>query len=138
MRKRGPSSLVTLRVLLVSPLPPPSSGIGRWAVLLLGWLATKPGLTMRVVDISPRWRAVEDMKLWKRVVGGVLQPRRDAWLLPPGDRPHELADAIAALAGNPEETRRIGCEGRETALREFSFRVQGPRLMDFLNACRCS
>jgi glycosyltransferase involved in cell wall biosynthesis len=67
-----------LRVLIVSPLPPPSGGIARQAVLLLGWLKDKPWITVRVVDISPRWRAVEDMKLWKRVVGGVLQGARDA------------------------------------------------------------
>jgi len=34
-----------LRVLLVSPMPPPSSGIGRWAVLLLEWMGTRtPGI----------------------------------------------------------------------------------------------
>jgi len=68
-----------LRVLLVSPLPPPSGGIGRWTVLLLGWLQSKPGVAVRTVDTSPRWRAVEDMKLWKRVVGGILQGLRDGW-----------------------------------------------------------
>ena len=67
-----------------------------------------------------------------------LQHRQNAWVLPPGDRPRELADSIATLAGNPAEARRIGREGRETALREFSFRVQGPRLMEFLKACRPS
>lgn len=67
-----------------------------------------------------------------------MQHRRNAWLLPPGDRPRELADAIATLSANTDEAHRIGREGRETALREFSFRVQGPRLMEFLKACNCS
>ncbi len=68
-----------LRVLLVSPLPPPSGGIGRWAVLALGWLKTKPEASVSLVDTAPRWRAVEDLKLWKRAAGGVLQGLRDAW-----------------------------------------------------------
>jgi glycosyltransferase involved in cell wall biosynthesis len=65
-----------------------------------------------------------------------LQHRRNAWLLPPGDRPRDVAGAIAALAGNREEACTIGRAGREIALREFSFRVHGPRLLEFLNACR--
>lgn len=74
-----PHNCSSLRVLLVSPLPPPSGGIGRWAVLLLDWMAARPDVSVRTVDISPRWRAPEDMKLWKRVVGGGLQGLRDAW-----------------------------------------------------------
>jgi glycosyltransferase involved in cell wall biosynthesis len=77
MEKPGSHKRSPLSVLIVSPLPPPSGGIGRQTVLLLKWLETKPGVTVRVVDISPRWRAVEDMQLWKRVVGGVLQGVRD-------------------------------------------------------------
>ncbi len=72
-------SRIPLRVLLVSPLPPPSGGIGRWTVLVLDWLATKPAVAVRSVDISPRWRTIEDMRIWRRVVGGVLQGVRDAW-----------------------------------------------------------
>ena len=78
MKPREPISPDTLRVLLVSPLPPPSGGIVRWTVLLLEWMQMQPGVLMRTVDISPRWRALEDLKLWKRVVGGMLQGMRDA------------------------------------------------------------
>jgi glycosyltransferase involved in cell wall biosynthesis len=47
--------------------------------LVLGWVQSKPELTVRVVDISPHWRAVEDLKLLKRLMGGALQGLRDAW-----------------------------------------------------------
>ena len=79
MAATQPHNSSPLRVLLVSPLPPPNGGITRWAILLLGWLDTQPSVSVRAVDISTRWRAVEDMKLWKRVVGGMLQGLRDAW-----------------------------------------------------------
>lgn len=68
-----------LRVLLVSPKPPPSGGIGRWTVLLLKWAAGRPDLSLRHVDISPHWRAVDDMRLGRRVLGGVLQGIRDTY-----------------------------------------------------------
>jgi glycosyltransferase involved in cell wall biosynthesis len=64
---------------MVSPLPPPNGGMGRGQVLLLAWLAAKPEVVARTVDVSPRWRVVEDMRLWKRAVGGVFQGLRDAW-----------------------------------------------------------
>lgn len=69
----------SLRVLLVSPLPPPSGGIGRWTVLLLDWVQHQQDLEVRVVDISTRWRAVDEMELWKRFFGGAIQGIRDGW-----------------------------------------------------------
>lgn len=79
MIAQDPPTFDPLRVLLISPLPPPSGGIGRWAVLLLDWVARHPNVAVRSVNISPHWRAVEDMKLWKRVLGGGMQGLRDAW-----------------------------------------------------------
>lgn len=96
-----------LRVLLVSPLPPPSGGIGRWTVLVLGWLATKPEVAVRSVDISPRWRTIEDMRFWRRVVGGALQGVRDAWktlVQMVGFRPHVLHLNTSARLRGPWDT----------------------------------
>lgn len=75
-----------LRVLLVSPFPPPPGGIGRWAVQITAAGDARPGdVIFRCLDISPRWRAVYDLTPWKRVVGGGLQMLRDVlrflWML---------------------------------------------------------
>jgi glycosyltransferase involved in cell wall biosynthesis len=102
-----PRNCSSSRVLLVSPLPPPSGGIGRWAVLLLGWMAAEPNVSVRVVDTSPRWRAVEDLKLWKRAVGGVLQGLRDAWRILVQlvvFRPHVLHLSTSAQLRGPWDT----------------------------------
>ncbi len=57
----------------------------------------------------------------------------EAWLVPPGDRPEALADAIGHLASHRDEAQRIGRAGAEAARREFSYRVHGRRLKDFLD-----
>lgn len=67
-----------LRLLLVSPKPPPNGGIGRWTVLMLRWLRNQNGVELRHVDISPRWRAIDDVGFIKRLAGGGLQGVRDA------------------------------------------------------------
>ena len=66
-----------VRVLLVSPLPPPRGGTGTWTELLLAAAGARPGIDVEVVDTSPRWRAEHDLALWKRLVGGGLQGLRD-------------------------------------------------------------
>lgn len=71
--------LAPLKVLLVSPKPPPNGGIGRWTILLLRWLDGQQGVELRHVDISPRWRAVDDLRLFKRLTGGGVQGLRDGW-----------------------------------------------------------
>ncbi len=64
-------------VCLISPLPPPNGGIGRWTVLIKRYVDHVPGLDVRIIDTSPRWRAIDDLALWKRMVGGSLQLIRD-------------------------------------------------------------
>lgn len=66
-----------MRVLLVSPFPPPSGGIGRWAVQISNEARRRENILILPVDISPRWREVDDLRVWKRVIGGSLQLFRD-------------------------------------------------------------
>jgi len=66
-----------MKICLISPLPPPIGGIGRWTTLLHKWATNNPQITIAQVDISPRWRTIDDMSVGKRVIGGGLQLLRD-------------------------------------------------------------
>ncbi len=75
-----------LKVLLITPFPPPPGGIGRWSVLITQAGKSHPAdVSFVCLDISPRWRATYDLTLWKRIVGGGLQMLRDLlrffWML---------------------------------------------------------
>jgi glycosyltransferase involved in cell wall biosynthesis len=56
----------------------------------------------------------------------VVRPGQTGFLFPPRDVPG-IAEAILALAGDPERARAMGCAGRELALREFATRVRVER-----------
>ena len=60
--------------------------------------------------------------------------RQNAWLLPPGDRPEGLAEAMRHLAADPAGAAAIGRAGWQTALAEFSYRRHAPRLLEFLRS----
>lgn len=57
---------------------------------------------------------------------------KDIWFVSKENDPDEIAQAICYLAQHPEERRRIGGQGRQTALEQFSLDVLGKRLADFL------
>lgn len=68
-----------LRVCLVSGVPPPFGGMPRWTMLIHRWASSEPRISIVQVDISVRWRAIYDVVVWKRVIGGSLQLLRDYW-----------------------------------------------------------
>jgi glycosyltransferase involved in cell wall biosynthesis len=68
---------VPLKICLVSPVPPPYGGIGHWTQLILRYAAGRPDVEIHVVNTAPRWRAVHDTALWKRLLGGGVQLLRD-------------------------------------------------------------
>lgn len=70
-----------LRICMVAPLPPPYGGISHWASMVSGHAQRKSSLLLEIVDIAPRWRAIHDQALWKRLLGGTLQTLRDGWQL---------------------------------------------------------
>lgn len=66
-----------LRVLLVSPKPPPSGGIQTWTEHILAEATLHPGIELHHVDIAPRWRQVYQTGYARRVTGGTAQGLRD-------------------------------------------------------------
>ena len=67
-----------LRVCMVAPLPPPLGGIAHWTVMLSRYAAGRKDVIFELIDISPRWREVHDLALWKRSSGGAAQLVRDS------------------------------------------------------------
>jgi glycosyltransferase involved in cell wall biosynthesis len=61
-----------------------------------------------------------------------FEHRRDVWFVSKANAPHEIAEAIAQLAHDPDERHAIGQRGRQTALEQFSLDVLGERLARFL------
>ncbi len=71
-----------VRICLVAPVPPPYGGISHWTSMILQNAAERSDVRLEVVDIAPRWRAIDDLAGWKRVLGGGFQLLRDmCWVL---------------------------------------------------------
>jgi glycosyltransferase involved in cell wall biosynthesis len=66
-----------LRVCMVSPLPPPYGGISHWTSMICRYAYIRKDIQLQIIDIAPRWRAVHDLTLWKRLIGGCLQGLRN-------------------------------------------------------------
>lgn len=91
-------------VLLVAPLPPPRGGIATWTESILAWAARTGDIRVEVVDTSPKWRPVHDLRRWKRALRGLAQAPRDvarflarAWRAKP-DAVHLVTSGDLALA----------------------------------------
>jgi glycosyltransferase involved in cell wall biosynthesis len=67
----------SIHIGLISPLPPPLGGISHWTTLVHLWVASKHSVNITQIDISPRWRAIDNKNPWTRVIGGSLQAVRD-------------------------------------------------------------
>lgn len=66
-----------LRVVLVAPLPPPLGGIGNWTKLVSCHSQKRHDISLDIVDTAPRWRTIDDLAIWKRVIVGGGQLLRD-------------------------------------------------------------
>lgn len=61
-----------------------------------------------------------------------FQHGKSAWLVPAGDCPAAVADAILRLQQDPALAERIGRSGQQAAVEHFSYKKHGQRLADFL------
>ncbi len=67
----------TVRVLLVSPLPPPIGGIATWTQILLREMQQRTRVDVIHVDTALRWKRAASNSFWHRVSGGILQGTND-------------------------------------------------------------
>jgi glycosyltransferase involved in cell wall biosynthesis len=66
-----------LRICLVAPLPPPYGGVSHWTQMVRQYASHRADVVLSIVDTAPRWRAVDDLRVWKRALGGGTQLVRD-------------------------------------------------------------
>jgi glycosyltransferase involved in cell wall biosynthesis len=68
-----------IKIVLVSPLPPPEAGIGNWTAAVLHEAETRNDIEIVNVDTRLQWRSITDFSLYKRLLGGSLQAIRDVF-----------------------------------------------------------
>jgi glycosyltransferase involved in cell wall biosynthesis len=66
-----------IKIVLVSPLPPPEAGIANWTAAILHEVKTRNDVEIVHVDTKLQWRSITDFSLYKRLLGGSLQAIRD-------------------------------------------------------------
>lgn len=62
-----------LKILFVSPLPPPAGGIATWTEQLIEILKNEHAIEFDIVDTAVRWRTQTDRNILKRILGGSFQ-----------------------------------------------------------------
>jgi glycosyltransferase involved in cell wall biosynthesis len=70
-------SIPNLKILLVSPLPPPSGGIASWSESIIAEGKAHKKLEIIHIDTAVRWRSTNDFAYYKRILGGGTQAIRD-------------------------------------------------------------
>jgi len=66
-----------LRILLVSPQPPPYGGISHWTRMICNYAVDRENVEIVVLDTATRWRKIHENQLWRRAFGGFAQFVRD-------------------------------------------------------------
>lgn len=69
-----------LHVCFVAPLPPQSNGkshacggIGHWTQMVSSYAKSRSDVRISIVDTTPRWRSINTLSSWKRVLSGSWQ-----------------------------------------------------------------
>lgn len=60
-----------IKILLVSPSPPPVGGIQSWTVNILGYAKSQDQIELCYEDTSVKYRGMLEIGLWKRITAGI-------------------------------------------------------------------
>lgn len=101
-------SIRPLRICLLAPLPPPYGGIAHWTTLLVRFTAARDDVQLSVINIEPTWRSIQDMRVWRRVLGGSVQLLRDCCRL------------VARLLGERPDVVHLTTSGRLALVRDLA------------------
>lgn len=69
------------RVLLLSPLPPPTGGIARWTQIVIERTVRSEEISLSVLDTRLKFRAPQDLRLSRRLLAGVMHAGSVLWRL---------------------------------------------------------
>jgi|GEM_PF-303878 len=111
-----------LRLILVSPLPPPVGGIATWTRVLMEELGHRSDVAVRHLDTAVRWRAVTHISPLARLSGGPMQAIRDYGRLKrmlrdgPADVVHICTSAGLALAKDVLMLRAVARHGAASVI----------------------
>ncbi len=68
-----------MKVLLVSPLPPPAGGIANWSAAVLQEAHSRSDVEVVHLDTAVRWRSTNNPKILSRLLGGAWQALNDTF-----------------------------------------------------------
>lgn len=97
-----------IRVLLISPLPPPRGGVARWTELVTGHLAGRSDLLLDVLNTAVRLRSPESRSRVPRVLAGSVEA---VWTI--------LRFAVRSLTQHPDVVH-INSSGELALIRDFA------------------
>lgn len=66
-----------MRLLLVSPLPPPVGGIATWTQSVINYFKDSSEINITHIDSAVRWRRVQSNSIAMRLIGGSIQAIRE-------------------------------------------------------------
>lgn len=67
------NEIMVIKILLVSPFPPPSGGIATWSKTVLEVVSDYSEIEVIHIDTGVRWRSTNDLAFFKRLFGGTFQ-----------------------------------------------------------------
>ena len=97
----------SVKVCLVSPLPPPYGGISHWTSLVDEYAINRSDVDLVVVNTAPRWRSIHRSGVLLRSFGGGIQLLRDVLRL------------VATLAGRRFHAVHLTTSGHLASVRDL-------------------
>lgn len=97
-----------IRVLLISPLPPPRGGVARWTELVTGHLASRSDILLDVLNTAVRLRSPQSRSRLSRVLAGSVEA---VWTI--------LRFAVCSLTRRPDVVH-INSSGELALIRDFT------------------
>ena len=66
-----PTGVLLMKILMISPLPPPFGGISHWTTLVCAY-AKKMGDAVEIINTAPKNRGVDGRTFFQRIVNGLV------------------------------------------------------------------